>query len=121
MPRSEGRFRQILQVSAERIAALDDRDLNELMADLLRAHAYRCNGSAAEVRSNVQIKASDDGCDAWPPAPTSSDPWHGSTQTCWQFKAGVASQPSRLAGEITKPMPAQTLRDGGRFALIASG
>jgi DNA polymerase III delta prime subunit len=117
----ENSFRDILQVSPERIAALDDVGLNALMADLLRAHAYRCNGATAEVRTNVEVKAGDEGCDGWSPASKIDDAWFGAVPTCWQFKAGTASQPSRLAGEISKPIPKQTLFEGGRFVLVASG
>src|SRR2546426_12640511 len=35
-------FREALQVSPERIATLDDTDLNVLMRELLCAQAYRC-------------------------------------------------------------------------------
>jgi hypothetical protein len=110
-----------MQVTPPRIAALGDTDLIALMADLLRAHAYRCNGSAAEVRTNVESKAGDEGCDGWSPASRVDDAWFGSVPTCWQFKAGTAGQPAKLAGETTKPLPATTLQDGGRFALVASG
>jgi hypothetical protein len=121
MPPRENPFRDILQVSLERVAALDDVDLNALMADLLRAHAYRCNGTAAEVRTSVEIKAGDEGCDGWTPASKMGDAWFGVVPTCWQFKAGTASQPVRLAGEIIKPIPKQTLAEGGRCVLVASG
>jgi hypothetical protein len=113
-------FRDILQVSRERIKSLDDADLNSLVSELLRAHTYRCNGTAAEVRTNAELKAGDGGCDGWTPAPKVKDHWFGDTPTCWQLKAGTAGQPHALAGEITKPIPRQTLQDGHRFALIAS-
>ena len=51
----------------------------------------------------------------------------GSTDTCWQFKAGKRGEPARLAakdgkpGEIEKPIPRRTLEQGGRFVLLASG
>jgi hypothetical protein len=114
-------FRDILQVTPARIAAPGDTDLIAVMADLLRAHAYRCNGSAAEVRTNVESKAADEGCDGWSPASRVEDAWFGSVPTCWQFKAGTAGQPAKLAGEIAKPLPAKTLQDGGRVVLVASG
>lgn len=115
------KFRDILQISQDRVANLDDVDLNNLMSDLLSAHAHRCNGTAAEVRTSVEVKAKDDGCDGWTPASTTAqDHWFGPTPTCWQFKAGSAGIPSRLDGEISKPIPTSTLRDGSRFVLIAS-
>ena len=105
----------------ERIANLSDVDLNLLMADLLRAHAYRCIGTAAGVRTNAEIKAGDDGCDGWTPAPKTTDPWFGDQATCWQFKAGTAGEPRKLRNEITKAIPRETLTSGGRFVVIASG
>jgi hypothetical protein len=112
-------FREMLQVNAERIARLDDADLNALMTDLLRAHAYRLNGTAAQVRTNAELKAGDEGCDGWTPVPKAADGWFGGEATCWQFKAGSAGQPAKLRGEITKAIPKDTLSSGGRFVLIA--
>lgn len=80
-------YRSALQVSPERIEHLDDNDLNSLMGDLLRAHAYRCDASVSEIRVNTETKAADDGCDGWSPAPKTADPWFGSAPTCWQFKS----------------------------------
>ena len=58
-----GRYRNALQVSSQRIAALDDTDLNELMGQLLRAQASRCGSPRALV--NTETRAADDGCDGW--------------------------------------------------------
>jgi hypothetical protein len=121
VPPRTNQFKDILQVTLERIVALDDLDLNALMADLLRAQAYRSNGSAVDVRTNVEIKAGDDGCDGWSPASKTEEAWFGEVPTCWQYKAGVAGQPAKLKGEVSKPLPKQTLLDGHRFVLVATG
>ena len=81
-------YRDTLQVSPERIAAMSDEDLNMLMGDLLRAQAYKCGSPLNEVRINTEGKAKDDGCDGWSAKPVTSDDWLGSADTCWQFKAG---------------------------------
>jgi hypothetical protein len=114
-------FREILQVSQERIARLSDIDLNLLVADLLRTHAYSCGADVSKVTVNTETKAADEGCDGWSPKPPEADPWFGSAETCWQFKAGHAGQPSRLRNEVTKGVPSKTLSAGGRFFVIASG
>ena len=114
-----GRYRNALQVSSQRIVALDDTDLNELMGRLLRAQASRC-GSPRDL-VNTEIRAADDGCDGWSVRPATPDPWLGSTDTCWQFKAGRSGEPGRLASEVNKPIPLKTLRDGGRFVVVTSG
>lgn len=62
-------FRDALQVSPERIAALDDVDLSTLMRDLLGAHAYRAKAAVSEVRVNTEGLAKDDGSDGWSPKP----------------------------------------------------
>ena len=114
-----GTYRNVLQVSPTRIATLDETDLNELMAQLLRAQAYRC-GSARDL-VNAEIRAADDGCDGWSDRPATPDPWLGSTATCWQFKSGRSGEPRLLGAEVKKPIPLRTLRDGGRFVVVASG
>ncbi len=114
-------FRDALQVSPERIAALDEADLSTLMRDLLSAHAHRCNATVSEIRVNTEGLAKDDGSDGWSPTPPASDPWFGATATCWQFKAGSAGEPARLTGEVTKRIPRETLASGGRFVVVASG
>ncbi len=113
-------FRDALQVRPERIAALDDAELNELMRELLLGQAYRCGASASTVQVNSEGKAKDEGCDAWSPTPSSPDEWLGSVDTCWQFKAGSAGQPARLAGEVGKRIPRETLTAGGRFVVVAA-
>jgi len=114
-------FRDTLQVSPERIAAMSDEDLNVLMAQLLRAQAYRCGSPLNEIRVNTEGKAKDDGSDGWSGKPGTLDDWLGSADTCWQFKAGSAGVPARLAGEVAKRIPKETLTSGGRFVVIASG
>ena len=114
-------FREVLRVSQERIARLDDLGLNSLMSELLRAQAYRCGTNVSEIRVNTETKAPDDGCDGWSPRPTADDVWLGSSPTCWQFKAGSAGQPRRLRGEVGKRLPREVLKDGGRLVVVASG
>ncbi len=70
---------------------------------------------------NTDTDVPDDGCDGWSARPATEDRWLGKTDTCWQFKAGKAGEPAKLSGEVTKPMPHQTLREGGRFVVVASG
>ena len=112
------RYRNALQVSSQRIAALDGTGLNEFMGQLLRAQAYRC-GSPRDL-VNTEIFARDGGCDGWSDRPATPDRWLGSTDTCWQFKSGESGEPSRLRSEVNKPIPLKTLRDGGRFVVVAS-
>jgi hypothetical protein len=114
-------YRDVLQVSPERIASMSDDELNALMRVLLCAQAYRCGADVAQVRVNTEDKAKDDGCDGWSPGPGTADVWLGSRETCWQFKAGSAGEPRRLAGEIGKPVPTRTLSGGGGFVVITSG
>ena len=112
-------YRSALQVSARRIAQLDDADLNDLMRELLSAQASRCGCVDASV--NTDPNASDAGCDGWSARPATEDRWLGNTDTCWQFKTGKAGEPAKLSGEVKNPMPKQTLREGGRFVVVASG
>ncbi len=114
-------FRNALQVSPERVAAMSDGDLNVLMGKLLSAQAYKCGSPSNEIRVNTDGNAKDDGCDGWSAKPVTPDNWLGSTHTCWQFKAGSAGEPARLAGEVTKRIPRETLTNGGRFVVVASG
>ncbi|MGO9833003.1 MAG: hypothetical protein ACLP1X_02175 [Polyangiaceae bacterium] len=114
-------FLTALQVSNEVISNLNETSLGALMDALLHDHAYRCGAAVSEVIVNAEEKAADGGCDAWSPAPPQPDEWFGDAATCWQLKAGTAGQRARLAGEITSPIPADTLRRGGRFVLVASG
>jgi len=112
-------FRDALQVSPERIVAMNDGDLNMLMGQLLRAQAYKCGSPISEIRVNTVGNAKDDGCDGWSAKPMNSDDWLGTTDTCWQFKAGGAGEPARLSNEINKRFPRETLINGGRFVLVA--
>jgi hypothetical protein len=114
-------FRDALQVSPERIAAMSDEDLNMLMEQLLRAQAYKCGSPRNQIRVNTEGKAKDDGSDGWSGKPEIPDDWLGSTDTCWQFKAGSAGEPSRLVGEVIKPIPKETLAAEGRLVVITSG
>ena len=114
-------YRDALQVSPERIALMTDVDLTRLMGELLKAQAYKCRSPLNEIRVNTEGRASDDGCDGWSAKPQTPDDWLGSTHTCWQFKAGSAGQPARLAGEVTKRIPRETLTKGGRFIVVTSG
>jgi len=99
---------------------MGDEDLNLFMAELLEAEAYRCGSPISKVCVNTEGKAKDDGSDGWTAKPVNSNDWLGSDDTCWQFKAGVAGQPAKLAGEVTKRIPKETLTDGGRFVVVAS-
>src|SRR5689334_7363549 len=56
-------------VSPEQLRYLADTDLKVLMRDLLVDRAYRCRADVSRVKVNTDDKASDDGCDAWTPAP----------------------------------------------------
>jgi len=114
-------YRDALTISPERIAAMTDTELSHLMDHLLLAHAYRCGSPRNEIRVNTEEKAKDDGCDGWSATPSTADSWFGSANTCWQLKAGVAGEPSRLKGEVTKAIPKNTLSAGGRLVVIAAG
>lgn len=116
-------YRTALQVSPERIANLDDAALNELMRALLLAQAYLCGANISEVVVNTDGNAADNGADGMSPAPARADPWLGDRETAWQFKAGDAGQPARLAAghEVLKPLPRAVLERGGRFCVVASG
>jgi hypothetical protein len=114
-------FRNATQVSPERIAAMGDEDLNTLMGELLRAQAYKCGSPLSQIRVNTEGKAKDDGSDGWSGKPAVADEWLGSVDTCWQFKAGTNGAPARLAGEVGKRIPKETLCNGGRFVVVASG
>ncbi len=75
-------YRNPLQVSPERIASIDDRNLNILMGQLLRVQAYKCGSPVSEVRVNTEGAAKDDGCDGWSTKPAIPDDWLGSVDTC---------------------------------------
>ena len=114
-------YRDALQVSSELIEALGETDLDALILDLFKAEAYRCLSPINEIRVNTEEKAADDGCDAWTGAPALENDWLGSSDTCWQLKAGKAGQPARIKDEVRKRIPSETLQDGHRFVLVASG
>jgi hypothetical protein len=118
---SESTFRNALQVPSLRIATMSEGDLNVLMEMLIRAQAYKCGSPFNQIRVNTQEKAPDDGCDGWSGKPEKPDDWLGSDDTCWQFKAGSSGQPAELHGEVLKEIPKDTLANGGRFIVIASG
>lgn len=99
---------------------LSDVQLRNLMRDLLIDEAYRSGADVSKVWVNAETKAGDDGADGLTPAGRTSIQWLGDAETCWQLKAGAAGQASKLKGEITKPIPANILKAGGRFVLIAS-
>lgn len=102
------------------VGHLPDVQLRDLMRELLVAEAYLSGADVLKVQVNKEIKAADQGADGWTPAGRTSLQRLGDVETCWQFKAGTADQPSRLKGEITKPIPARTLKTGGRCVLVAS-
>lgn len=114
-------FQEGFQLTKAWVSRLGETNLDLLMHELLCAQSQRCGAPVTEVRSNTQTKAPDGGCDGWSGLPTQTDPWLGESVTCWQFKAGTAGQPSKLKGEIKKPIPSKTLADGGRFVLVAPG
>ena len=114
-------YRDALQISLERIAAMSPQQINSLMGRLLRAQAHRSGSSLSGIRINAEDTAKDDGCDGWSPKPPAPDDWLGWVDTCWQFKAGKAGEPARLVGEVSKPIARDTLINGGRFVVVASG
>lgn len=114
-------FRNVRQISPNYVANLTDVELNQLMLSLFKAEAYKYKSPASEIRTNTEIKAGDDGCDGWTGKPEINSGWLGSTNTCWQFKAGTAGRPSRLKNEVTKKIPSDTLKNDGQFILVASG
>ena len=114
-------FRETMQVSPTRIAAMNDTELNELMVELFRAQAHRCRSSLAQIMVNTEGRAKDDGCDGWTVRPELPDDWLGDTDTCWQFKAGSAGTPANLKGEVLKPIPRGTLEAGSGFVVVTSG
>jgi hypothetical protein len=102
-------FRDALQVSPERIAAMGDTDVSVLMTELIEAQAYHCHSALGAILVNTEGTARDDGCEGWSAKPAVDDDWLGNSDTCWQLKSGNAGMPPRLKGEVTKPIPAKTL------------
>ena len=82
------------RVSEAMLAKTDDVTLKPILRDLILAEAARCGCDLATV--NTEDRAKDQGSDAMTPAPARPSVWFGSVQTCWQFKAGTAGQPSKL-------------------------
>jgi hypothetical protein len=89
---------------------MSDEDLNVVMGQLLRAQTHKCGSPLNEIRVNTEGGAKDEGSDGWSAKPKTPNDWLGSTDTCWQFKAGSAGEPAQLAGEVTKRIPMETLR-----------
>lgn len=114
-------FRNVLQIPCDKISDMREDQLNRLMGQLFLAQAYKCKSAASKVWINAETKARDGGCDGWSEKPGISDEWLGTTKTCWQFKARTAGEPAKLTGEVTKKIPNETLANGGRFVLVASG
>lgn len=108
------------EVPATLLRTLTETSLKLLMEELLRAQAVRVGMSASEVTVNAEDKAADEGADAFTGPPSTADEWLGDSDTCWQFKAGNAGRPSKMAAEIKKPKPLETLKNGGRFVVVAS-
>lgn len=98
-----------------------ETQLTSAMRRLLLAEAYLRGVDAKQVMVNAEEKARDDGCDAWTPVPPSPSSWLGATATCWQFKAGKAGEPAKVAKEVGKKLPRATLGAGGRLVVVASG
>jgi hypothetical protein len=101
----ESHIRTALQVTAARIVAMGENELNALMEMLLEAQARKCGSPLNQIIVNTEEKASDDGCDGWSGKPEKPDDWLGFDETCWQFKSGSAGQPAELRGEILKKIP----------------
>ena len=114
-------FRSALQVDKKRIANLTDNELEELMQQLLTAQSHLCGAPLSRALVNTEGKAKDGGADGSSGRPKRPDMWLGDRETCWQFKAGVAGEPSRLLKEVGKPRPSEALRKGKRFVVVASG
>lgn len=102
------------------IRAMSDAVLGDVMRRLLTSEAVLRGCERPLVSINTEERAGDEGCDAWTPQPRNPGPWLGTTATCWQLKAGSAGQPKRLVGEVKKAIPSKTLREGGRYVVVAS-
>lgn len=109
------------RVLPERLADWSASDLKPVLRDLILAEAYRAGCDSTRVIINSDDQAADGGADAWTPKPTRPSRWLGDRDTCWQFKAGTAGQPAKLRAEVTKLVPSETVRSGGRFIVVASG
>ena len=107
-------------VSPEAIAGMSDGELKPILRELIWAEARRSGCDLSGVFVNTEDKAGDDGADAFTPKPTVPCPWLGTAPTCWQFKSGSAGEPAEIAGEVKKRLPRQTLKNKGRFVLVAT-
>jgi hypothetical protein len=112
--------RPATRVNPERLRSLDDYRLRDLMVRLLRAEGHVCRSPANGIVVSDNVKAGDGGCDGWSPAHQGRTDWLPGVDTCWQFKSGSAGEPAKLKGEVLKPIPQQTLRDGGAYVVVAS-
>ena len=70
-------YRDALQISLERIAAMSPQQLNSLMGRLLRAQAHRSGSSLSGIRINAEDTAKDDECDRRYNKTTTTDNWIG--------------------------------------------
>jgi hypothetical protein len=111
-------YRNALQVSAVRVAAMGENELNALMEMIIEAQEHRCGSALNQIRVNTEVKAPDDGCDGWSGKPAKPDDWLGSDDT---VQSRVVGAPEKLRGEVLKEIPRDTLMKGGRFVVIASG
>lgn len=107
-------------VSPEAIARMSDVDLKPILRELIWAEARRYGCNPGEVFVNTEDRARDGGADAFTPKPAVPSDWLGTVQTCWQFKSGSAGEPAAIANEVKEPLPRQTLKDKGRFVLVAT-
>lgn len=107
-------------VAPDRLANQSDTDLKPVLRRLLTIESRERGCDMARVWINAEDRAADGGADAYTPQPETPSTWLGDRPTCWQFKAGRAGEPARIRGEIANTIPAETLRKGGRFVLVAS-
>lgn len=110
----------LLEVAAEQVAHLTDDELHGLMARLFAAEAalVGMSSSSAVVCSDTNI--TDAGQDGRTEAHGGTSAYLPSVATCWQFKAGGEGTPAGLEGEVTKPLPAETLKNGGAYVVVTS-
>jgi len=108
-------------VSKELVKKLSDNDLDSLLAHLLQAEGRLRGLRDDQITVNAEGDAKDDGADAFTEAPTSTSVWLGDAETCWQFKAGKQGEAKKLETEVEKRIPRETLENGGRFVVVASG
>lgn len=109
-----------IKVNEERIIELGEEELRALMHRLLPVSAHDAGCDVSKVTVNPRTKARDRGCDAYTPHSGKKHTWLKAEETCWQLKAGDAGLPSRVANEVTKPIPQEILRKGGWLIVIAA-